>query len=185
MERVESINQPKSSEPATQDELIARLKEVDPVFGSRFEKVEAMMNKVEALESTQHEVEMDSIRKEAQSRISALNEASKVPEALRQTYALEIEKMAQENPQRFKDWADVEAAHKEVHDRYSKFLDGYRRETTKQYVSEKKADSSAPVTQPKGAPAGKQAQGSPKDKEEMLASIASSALSKFRQDRQT
>lgn len=143
-------NRPSQTTQQEKDALIERLKQIDPEFGSRFEKLNGLMPKLEQIEQWRQQMEADNSRRAAVSQIQQLHTQYKVPESLRVRYEREIRAIAAENPQL--QLADLPKVYKQVHDDYSAMLDGLKRAERESYLTNKKQDASAPVSQPRGKP---------------------------------
>lgn len=162
------------------DPLIDRLKGIDPEFGQSYEKLSGLRAELEELRQWRQTQEAENIRRQAMDSISKLHTENKVPEELQAAYQSEIEAAARNNPQM--GIKDIPEVYKTIHAKYSKLLDSVRREATKKYVVDKKADAT-PSPKRGGLKPGKE----PKkpeavDREEMLAEIARGAAKAYRSD---
>jgi uncharacterized protein YdcH (DUF465 family) len=144
--QINELGKPKAT--VQEDPLLARLKTIDPEFGSRFEKLTAMEQKLAEIEARNQQLESDRIRETAVKTIDGLHEQNKVPSELRDMYNSQIELMAMRNPDLgLKDLPEV---YKQVHDKVSKYMDSLKRQERESYVQDKRKDASLPGTQPRG-----------------------------------
>jgi hypothetical protein len=148
--RLDTMSKPEAQK-AQEDALIARLKGIDPEFGSRIEQLQSKLSKLDELESKLQSWETRSVETEAKSQLSQLYTEHKVPANLQARYEREIRMIAAENPNI--QLTDLPKVFKKVHEEYTSFIDSVKRSERESYVTGKKADASAPVSQPKGKPA--------------------------------
>jgi hypothetical protein len=132
----------------TQDQLIARLKGIDPEFGERFEKLDATQKELAELRSWRQQVEAEQTRTQAVNTVMTLHSQNKVPDDLQQLYNEQLEAMYARDPKNFV--RDIQGAYKHVHERMSKLLDSVKRQERESYVSNKSQDAKVPTSQPKG-----------------------------------
>jgi hypothetical protein len=151
--RFQEMERVKSESSKQEDQLMKQLKEANPEFARRFEKIEgltALEAKVQQFEQWQQQQAQERTRQEAMTTLNGLYETNKVPKELHSAYEAMLDKAARENPNlQVKDLPNV---FKQVHDNFSKFIESTRRADRESYVKEKKQDASKPVTQPKGKP---------------------------------
>lgn len=177
-QRLEQALQAK--EPAAKDPLLDRLKGLDPEFGTWAEQQQASAKQMEAMQQQLEAYQTQALNDKIDVEMKSLHEANKVPDFWRAKYENELNVLANKHPERFQNFDQLRNEYKQMHDGYTKYLESQRRETTKEYVVDKKKDASAPTSQRKGAPA-KHASKKPDykgDREAMLADVAKLALSK-------
>lgn len=143
--RFQEINRPAA--PKQEDPLIARLKGMDPEFGSKFEELAGLKGQIEQFQNWQKQQELASLRNEAYSTIDKLHEENKVEPAFRGFYKELIESAIMKNPKL--ELNDLPAVYKDVHTRLQKQFEDFRRTERESYVSSKKADAKMPASQPK------------------------------------
>lgn len=139
-ERVQSLSSPKE-----QDALIARLKSIDPEFGTRFEKLDSVHRELNELREWRNQMQVETVRTTAVNTIKSLHEANKVPAELQDLYNEQLEAAYSRNPNEF--LGNVQSAYKAIHDRFSKLLDGIKRSERETYTSEKKQVAKVPTPQ--------------------------------------
>jgi hypothetical protein len=141
----------KPPEPAKQeDALVARLKQIDPEFGQRFETLNSQLDKLKELESWKEQYEAEQTRTAALDMVSKLHSEHKVSAEMQELYNAQLELAASRNPKL--GLKDVPALYKSVHEQMSKLFDNVRRTERESYVVDKRKDSAIP-SQPKGKPA--------------------------------
>lgn len=146
LKQLSQQNLPKKEE----DALIARLKGIDPEFGSFAEQQKAALQELHELKEWKQQQELRSMRDQAVNTINSLHEQNKVPAELRDRYNREIQFLIQQNPKA--ELQDLPNLYKQVHTDYTQMLEGIKRKERESYVSDKKADSKVPTSQPKGKP---------------------------------
>lgn len=126
-----------SSAPKAEDPLLARLKQIDPEFGARFEKLSSLESQVEKFKEWQQEQVMESYRTQASQSLTDLYKQYSVPENMQKRYDREIKAIAYENPNLgLKDLPEV---FKSVHEEFTKWQDEFKRKERESYVTEKSA----------------------------------------------
>lgn len=177
----------KSNPPQIQkDELLEQIRAVNPQFAERFEQMQQRLSsldsveeKIQQYEQSQKQQAIEQQRNLVQKQIADLHSEYKVPENLRERYQREVTAIAMNDPSlRIEDLPKV---YKAVHEDYSKFLEGFKRETTQSYAQSKQKDA-VPPTSSKSASASKSTS-NPKgvvDRDEMLKSIVDNALHRRR-----
>ena len=143
----ERLSRPQAQEPK-QDPLIARLRDIDPEFAERIEKLSGLSEKASEYERKLAEIEERAFARTALEKINTLHATNKVPKELQERYNKELD-IAYQSGQ-LRDVNAVEAKYKQIHEDYSKLLESYKRTAIEQYTSAKKADAKAPASQPKG-----------------------------------
>lgn len=145
--RMEQLSKP-AQQPKPADELHQRLKGIDPVFGERFEQLEAARQQVEEMRAWKEEMERERTRTQAVQTVNSLHEQHKVAAEDRDLYQSLLELQIQKNPTARME--DLPALYKNVHEMVSKRYDALKRSERESYVKEKSVDSKVPSSQPKG-----------------------------------
>lgn len=134
-----------------EDALISRLKGIDPEFGGRIEEMHAKLSRVDQMEQKLQAYEHAQLREKAVTTVNGLHEQYKVPAEMRDMYNAML--INAENQGLIKGLNDVPGYFKQVHENITKMIDGVKRSERESYVAQKKQDSKAPTSQPKGKPA--------------------------------
>lgn len=146
----------KAAEPQQKDELLERLRGIDPEFAKRIERIndfDKVSKEIEELRSWRNESTAERVRQEATSTVSRFYEEQKVPQERRAIYdALVRHTVAGQEAQmgRAMQVNELPAVLKSVHEQINKTFTATQREATKQLVEGKRADAKRPVPQPKG-----------------------------------
>lgn len=146
-----------ASQPQAQpqkDELMERLKGIDPVFAERFGK----LNEVDQLKQELNEFRQwreQSAAQQTQQQIQSTKDLfyteNKIPAERRDLYEALVSQVATSDPSL--KITDLPRVLKSVHDKIGTMFQTVERSTTKNFVDSKKADASKPATLKKGAPA--------------------------------
>jgi uncharacterized protein YdcH (DUF465 family) len=170
----------KASQPKAapeRDELMERLKGIDPAFADRFGKI----GEVDKLKAELEEVRQWRAQQSAQTEYQSVQNGkekfyadNKVPAEHRELYEAQLIAAAQANPNL--KTTDLPQVMKAIHEKTSKLLGGLQRSAQAQLVTAKKADGARPATQPKGQMpgAGKNEKGSmskAQAKEDMISKV--------------
>lgn len=139
-EKVQGLSSPKE-----QDALIARLKGIDPEFGTRFEKLDSVHKELNELREWRSQMQNENVRTSAVNTIKSLHDTNKVPAELQEVYNEQLEAAYSRNPAEF--LGNVQGSYKAVHDRFSKLLDSIKRSERESYSSEKKEVAKVPTPQ--------------------------------------
>lgn len=131
-----------------EDPLLTRLKGIDPEFGARFEQLSATQQELQELRTWKQQMETERVREQAVRSIGDMHESNKVPSELRPMYEAMIEQRARANPNL--GLKDLPGVYKDIHDSFSKYLEGTKRQVTESYVKDKKKDASLPASTSKG-----------------------------------
>lgn len=142
----QSINKQKQPEI---DPVVAELKNVHPAFAERFEQLLSNQKELQELKTWRQEMAQQQFVNSALSTIKDLHGTNKVPQDLQEFYAQEIDRRYMSG--QIKDLDGVKAAYKDVHDKFSKAIEGIKRSERESYVSDKSKDAAKPRTQPKGS----------------------------------
>lgn len=132
------------------DELVERLKGIDPEFGSRFEELNSLRDQVSQFQQWQQQLQAQQVRENAYNQLNGLHEQFKVPESQRTYINSQIEQIAATNPNLSVN--DLPRVYQQVHENFNKFVEDLRRSERESYVTSKKEDVKAPTSQPKGEP---------------------------------
>lgn len=144
--QIAELGKPKES--PKEDPLLARLKGIDPEFGARIEQLSATQQELQELRAWKQQMETERVREQAVRSIGEMHESNKVPSELRPMYEAMIEQKARANPNL--GLKDLPSVYKEIHDSFSKYLEGTKRQVTESYVKGKKQDASLPASTSKG-----------------------------------
>lgn len=147
----QSQSQPKSQAQAEKDALIERLKGIDPEFATRMEQMSNALPQVEQMQKQFQEYQAEQVRVQAVSSVNSLHEQNKVSPEMKEIINSQLDLMAMQG--QLKDLKDIPTAYKQIHEKYSKFVDSIKRSERESYVTAKKVDAKTPTSQPKGAPA--------------------------------
>jgi DNA repair exonuclease SbcCD ATPase subunit len=145
--------QQRAQQPKQEDALIARLKQIDPEFGSRFEELNSAKEEIRAFREWQQDMQMQTYRHQAETSLSSLYDQHKVPENFRERYKNEINAIAAANPDLRV--SDLPKVFKHVHDGYTKFVEELRRQERASYVGDKNAGKTPSTVSGGAAPSAK------------------------------
>lgn len=147
---------------AEKDELIEDLRKIDPRLAARLEKfggslqtVEQLQAKLESFEKTNQEREQQTHAQNAISRVNSMHETHKVAPAIRAAVDAQMNSLYYQGKLDIRNPQAIEKAYTEALEPFKAYAEEVKREATKGYVQQKKADSNIPSSQPKGAPASK------------------------------
>lgn len=141
------------------DELLEQMQEVNPQFAERYKLLEQQAKDLAKFrdEYSQDRKAIEAqkaqeVRDRVNSKIEALHKEHKVEEFLQPAYRAELTRLANEARSKGQDlsYEDIPKLYKEVNSKYSKQLEAYRKNISKEYVKGKRTDSSTPT--PKTAP---------------------------------
>lgn len=135
--RVEALSKPKTETP--KDELIERLRGIDPAFADRIEAIQKQAAVAEQLQDRIQQFELTQMQTQAVSTVKSLHDQFKVPEEHRAIYNAQLELAATRNPNLT--IKDIPGLYKAVHDSISKVFEASSRTQRESYVQGKKADS--------------------------------------------
>lgn len=144
------MSKPKDQSLDKRAAMIERLKGIDPEF-TEFLLELAPNKSIEAMKAELAQERQEKFRTSAVSEVERLHSDNKVAEGLKARYNAELELAYSRGQIRSMD--DVKTLYKQIHDGYTKLLEDVRRSERETYVAGKKADASAPTSQPKGKPA--------------------------------
>lgn len=140
---LESHRQP--AQPKAEDPLIARLKGIDPEFGSEFGNLKETLQQFQTWQKAQ---DNERVRSQAYGTIDRLHEENKVAPEWRDIYKEQIEAAVLRNPKL--ELEDLPNLYKDVHAKFSKQIDDIRRAERESYVAAKKTDAKMPNSISKG-----------------------------------
>lgn len=169
--RLEMQEKQFSQSSRQEDELLSRLKQIDPEFGSRFAEIDGLRGKIEQFGQWQQEMQLQANRQQAYSSLENLYKEHKVPENLKGFYEAQIKSMAYEAGDRAS-VKDLPTFFKMAHESISKFTDEFRRKERESYVAEKSKGQTPASTTGGTATSGPAADG-PKTLDDVKAKIAS------------
>lgn len=168
--------EPKVESP--EDNLLKELKQIRPEFGNLIETLMKKASKVEEIEAGFNNYRNEQLSKNVSSTLEKLHAEHKVPAELQDTYRLHLKAMADANPSI--GLSDLPKLYKEVHDRYSKIIDGIKRSATESYLTSKKADASIPTNKPATVAKSTAPSTKPKSREEAKAEFVSVIANELR-----
>lgn len=146
-----------SKGPSKDEQLLARLKGIDPEFAEFMQSQSSKAAKVEALEQRLAEYDQresarsqEAIRSQASSALEKLQGEHKVDKTIHEFYVARIKEMAQANPNL--GLQDLPNVYKGLHDNMNKFLEAQKRTSLTEYSDTKKVDSKVPAQSKAPAP---------------------------------
>ena len=146
-----------SKGPSKDEQVLARLKGIDPEFAEFMESQSSRASKVDALEKRLAEYDQresarsqEAVRNQATSALEKLQGEHKVDKTIHEFYVARIKEMAQANPNL--GLQDLPNVYKGLHDNMSKFLESQKRTSLTEYSDTKKADSKVPTQSKAPAP---------------------------------
>ena len=139
-----------SAGPDERTELLKRLEGIDPAFGKLISELVTTPKELQELKAWKQEYEAQQTRTQAVSTVNSLHEQNKVDGELKDIINETL--VAMDAQGKIKGVEDLPRAYKEVHERFSRYIDSVKRGVTASYVAEKKTDGKVPTSQPKGAP---------------------------------
>lgn len=150
--RFEEMNKPKQEDPEAKQtqELMERLKGIDPTFAKGYQKALEAAKQVEQLSQWKQQYETQQFQQAAVSTVNSLHEANKLSPEIRDLYNAQL--IAAERNGQIRSVDDVKAVYKQVHESMSKMFEARDRQLRESYVADKKKDASAPTAQSKGKP---------------------------------
>lgn len=168
------------AEPA-KDELMERLKGIDPAFAERFGK----LNEVDQLKQELNEFRQwreQSAAQQTQQVIQSTKDKffteNSIPEDRRDLYDALVTRAAQADPSI--QVSDLPKVLKQVHDSLGKMFQTVERNTAKNFVDTKKADATKPAPLKRGAPAQSLKQEANLSRNELREAIKAEALAEAR-----
>lgn len=147
--RLQDMAKPREPVVDKRSAMIERLKGIDPEF-AEFVSGLAPTEEVKALREWKQQAEQQAERTRAYGELDRLHALHKVDGPLKDRYRLAIEAEVRANPHMT--LSELPQIYKKVHDDYSAWIDGIKREANESYLKAKKTDSSVPGSQPKGTP---------------------------------
>lgn len=136
------------------DELMERLKGIDPQFAERFGKlneVDQLKQELNEFKQWKEQAAMQQTQQQIQSTKESFYTENKVPAERKDLYEALLERTVKAEPSL--QISDLPRVLKSVHDNIGKMFSTVERTTAKNFVDSKKADASKPATLKKGAPA--------------------------------
>lgn len=173
----------KQHQPAPQkDELMERLKGIDPAFAERFGKigeVDQLKQELAEFKQWREEAQAAQLRSQVQSSKDKFYTENNIPEERRSIYEALVQAEASKNPAL--KVSDLPNVLKKVHEGLGKMFQNVERTTTKNFVDGKKNEAAKPASLPKGAPAqAKRAEQSSLSRAEILAQMRDEVLAEAR-----
>lgn len=173
-----SVYEKQSAPKSKEQQLIERLKGIDPEFGTWAEQQEALRNQLNEFNQWKQQMERTNAQKEAASTLESLHAEYKVPKESREMYMALIQQAASSNPNLTP--KDLPTVYKQVHGYVSNFLDSYKRSTLAEYTAGKKSDSKVPAASRGTAPKPQGKVEYSKDPEAARAQIVARTLERVR-----
>jgi hypothetical protein len=136
------------------DELMERLKGIDPQFAERFGKiseVDQLKQELNEFKQWKEQAAMQQTQQQIQSTKESFYTENKVPAERKDLYEALLERTVKADPSL--QISDLPRVLKSVHENIGKMFNTVERTTAKNFVDSKKADASKPATLKKGAPA--------------------------------
>ena len=159
--------------------LLDRLQGIDPEFGEYNREIADKLARLEKLEANYQKQEAEGTRRQANEALSKLYTEHKVSGEDQEIYEARIRALAADG--KIKSLDELPQAFKEVHDKYTKYIDSIRRSERAKYVTDKAKDASKPTSQPKGQPTkGPAPKQFSMDREEAKAELVKSIMAKRR-----
>lgn len=144
--------------PSKEEQLIARLKGIDPEFAELIANQVSKTSKFDSLEKRladyeQKEVirQQEAVRNQAVSTLEKLKADNKVDNDLHDLFVAKIVQLGNSDPRL--GIQDLPRIYKEMNDKMSKYLDGVKRSSLSQYTDAKKTDSKITSSAKAKAPA--------------------------------
>lgn len=167
-----------SEKKPDQHAFVAKLAEIDPKYGEWAQDMERTKQEFAELKAWKQEQARDQLVKEYTSSVDKLHETNKVPAEWREFVKSQIDAVAMSNPSL--GLKDLPKVYTDVYGKISKLMEGTKRAERASYVADKSKDGAVPASQPRGKVASGKADTAPKSRDEMLASVVSSALKQHR-----
>lgn len=167
------------------DELMERLKGIDPAFAERFGKiseVDQLKQELQEFHQWRQEMADQQLKQQISSTKDKFYTENNIPEARRKIYEGQLLAMRDEGHLDNVKVSDLPKVMKQIHDEIGKLFQAVERSTTKQFVENKRTEASKPAPLKPGAPAKSVKTNGPISKEELMAEMRKNALSKLRSD---
>lgn len=170
-------SQKQQSQPSY-EQILNRLKEIDPEFAQfqtalhqELQSVPQLKSELEQFKQWRHDMEVETLRTQAESTLDNLYKENNVPDELKDWYRSRIENMVYHNDKATLN--DLKSYFKQTHENISKFIEDRDRKKLSSYQIDKKKDQ-APATQTGGQPpsAKKAADAKPMSMEEKIRLVA-------------
>ncbi len=179
-----------SKGPSKEEQLIARLKGIDPEFAELIESQVSKASKFEALEKRLNEYDQkevtrsqEAVRAQATSTLEKLKADNKVDGDLHDMFVARIIQMGQNDPKLGVN--DIPRIYKEQVDKLSKYVDGIKRTSLSQYTDSKKADSKITSTTKSAKPPISTNSNKPKNLAEARSQMRNDVVAALKASRQT
>lgn len=175
--RMEEFAKPKPVE--TKNQLIERLKGIDPEFGTWAEQQEATRAQLQEFAQWKAQLEVEKGQAQVRESVTRLHSEHKVSPELQGIYESQIKAIAQSNPSL--GLKDLPALYKQVHDQFSKIFEARERSKLASYAQGKKQDAAVPPAQKGQAPKPSAPKTSyPKDREEAKSVMVKQIMNQLR-----
>ncbi len=183
--RLQDLSKPKTIDPAQAErqELMTRLKGIDPAFAKLMEDLSDKASRVDQVNQTVQEREAEYVRNTAMTQINAMHAENKVPKEFQDLIQNQIELAAMRDPRI--GLHNLKEVYQKVHQSFNGVIEGVKRSERESYQKAKTTDSNAPVTQSKGSPAkpGSKPFEYSKNREEAKAQVTKQILEDLRRSR--
>lgn len=171
------------------DELMERLKGIDPQFAERFGKiseVDQLKQELAEFKAWREQSAAQQLQQQISSSKDKFYAENNVPADRRELYEAQLAFAAQHDTRLAQmTVADLPKVLKEIHDKLGKMFQSVERTTTKQFVEGKKAEAAKPASLKPGAPAKAVKKDSgPATREELLAEMRKAAKEQLRGDQE-
>lgn len=185
--RLQELSAPKKADPAQAErqELMTRLKGIDPAFAKLMEELSDKAGRVDQVGQTVQEREAEYVRSTAMNTINSLHSENKVPKEFQELIQSQIELAAMRDPRI--GLHNLKEVYQKVHSSVNGLIENVKRSERESYQKAKTADSSSPATQSRGVPAkpgGKPMEFS-KNREEAKAQVQKLILEDLRSHRKS
>lgn len=148
LEQLEKQSTPQSQ--AKEDALISRLKGIDPEFGGRIEQMWNKLSKIDDYSAKFEQLEAKERNAWVDNTFKNLCTENKLSPDMAKRYERELIAVYRQNPQM--STQELPKVFKQVHEDYTKFVEGIRRSDRESYVAAKKTESNIPASATKGKP---------------------------------
>jgi len=153
-QRLKELESRLPAQQPQKDELMERLKSIDPAFAERFGKI-GELDKIKQELSDFNQWRQQQAVQQVQQQISSTKEKfyteNSIPSERRELYEAMVRETAQANPKL--GISDLPQVMKQVHEKLGKMFQTLERNTTKNFVAGKKAEANKPAPLKPGAPA--------------------------------
>lgn len=148
--RIEDMSKPKQEDPeqVERQQLLDRLKGIDPVFAKNYEKALQAAKQVEELTQWKQQYETQQFQQAAVNTVNSLHETNKLSPEIRELYNAQL--IAAERAGQIRSVEDVKNVYNQIHSQMTKMFEARDRQLRESYVADKKKDASVPTATSKG-----------------------------------